>query len=173
MKFTLKPRHYWIAGLIGAISLTGAYMYIQVKKILSYTLNWVGVRDVKITTTDISMNFIYEYENKANIDVTLFEQEYEVFINGIYYTTLTNKAPQTLFGGKKSYIAVNLLLNYKEVAAKLKVNYLTLLTFPQNIKLLTKMKWKVKYGIIKIPITYPYEVTLKEVIGWYIPQKTQ
>ena len=173
MKFNLKPKHYWIAGLIGAISLTGAYMYIQVRKVLNYTLRYIGMRDVKISTSGVSVNFLYEYENKANIDVTLAEQEYEIYINGVYYTTLKNKAPQTLYGGKKSMIAVNMTLNYKEIGSKLKTNYLSLVASPQNIKILTKMKWKVKYGILKLPITYDYEVTLKEIISWYLPQNNQ
>jgi len=167
----LQPRHYWIAGLIGAVSLTGAYMYLQFKKVMSYTLNFVGIRDVKMTPQDISMNFVYEYENKSNIDVTLSEQQYEIYINGVYYTSLLNKAEVVLYGGRKNLIAVNLTLVYKDVASKLQTNYLSLVALPQNVKILVKMKWKVRYGILKVPISYPYEVTLKEIINWVVPTK--
>ena len=167
----LNKKYYWIAGLIGAVSLTGGYMYLQVKKILDYTLDFIGVSNVKATTQDISMTFKYEYQNKANIDITIAEQEYLVYINDVYYATLKNTVPNVLYGGKKSEINVDLKLNYKEIANILKVNYLSLVALPQNVKIKTVMKWKVKYGFLKIPITYPYEVTLKEVIGWYIPKK--
>ena len=167
----LNKKYYWIAGLIGAVSLTGGYMYLQVKKILDYTLGFVGVSNVKATTQDISMTFKYEYQNKANIDITIVEQEYLIYINEVYIATLKNVVPNVLYGGKKSEINVDLKLNYKEVANILKVNYLSLVALPQNVKIKTVMKWKVKYGLLKIPITYPYEVTLKEVLSWYIPKK--
>jgi LEA14-like dessication related protein len=163
-------RKYLIATLIGAISLTGAYMYLQVKKILNYTLNFVGARNVSISATGVTADFVYEYQNKANIDVTLATQEYEIFINGVYFTTLRNDNPTLLKGGQNSSIVVKMDLNYKELGKVLKTNYLTLVALPQNVKILTKMKWKAKYGIFKVPITYDWEVTLKEVMGW-LPKK--
>ena len=64
-------RKYWIAGLIGAVTITGAYMYLQVKKVLDYTLKFLYARNVTIKTTGVSADFIYEYVNKANIDITI------------------------------------------------------------------------------------------------------
>lgn len=164
-------RKYLIATLIGAISLTGAYMYLQVKKILNYTLKSIGARNVTISATGVTADFVYEYQNKADIDVTLATQEYEIFINGVYLTTLKNNNPTLLKGGQKSSIVVKMDLNYKEIANTLKTNYLTLIALPQNVKILTKMKWKAKYGIFKVPISYEWEVSLKEVMGWYLPNK--
>jgi hypothetical protein len=37
---------------------------------------------------------------------------------------------------------------------------------------LIKMKFKVKYGILKIPIKYEYPLTLKEIISWYLPNQS-
>jgi LEA14-like dessication related protein len=172
MKFNLQAKHYWIAGLIGAVSLTGAYMYLQVRKILNYTLNFVSIKDLKYTNNVAKFNLIYNYENKANIDVVLAEQEYDVYINDVYYTTLRNYAPQKLFGGQKNIIAVAVVLDVKDIASKLKTNYLTLIALPQNVKILIKMKFKVKYGILKIPIKYEYPLTLKEIISWYLPNQS-
>ena len=173
MKFNIQNKHYWIAGLIGAISLTGAYMYLQVRKVLDYTLNYIGIKDLKYANNVASFNLIYQYENKANIDVVLAEQEYDIYINGVFYTTLRNYAPQKLFGGQKNIIAVAVVLNIKDIANKLKVNYLTLIALPQNVKIDIKMKFKVKYGIIKVPIKYDYPLTLKEIISWYLPNQQQ
>jgi len=164
-------RKYLIAGLIGAFTLTGAYMYLQVKKILNYTLNFIGARNVTISATGVTADFVYEYQNKADIDVTLATQEYEVWINGVFYTTLRNDNPTLLKGGQKSSIVVKMDLDYKELAKTLKTNYLTLIAHPQNIKIVTKMKWKAKYGIFKIPVSYDWEVTLKQIMGWYLPNK--
>ena len=164
-------RKYWIAGLIGAVTLTGAYMYLQVKKVLDYTLKFVGTKNLTIKTNGVSADFVYEYLNKANIDVTLAKQEYEVYINGVYYTTLKNEVPNVLKGGSPSIVAFRMNLDYKEIGEKLKTNYVSLIALPQNVKILIKMKWKVKYGIIRVPISYDWELTLKEILSWYLPKK--
>ena len=164
-------RKYWIAGLIGAVTITGAYMYLQVKKVLDYTLKFLYARNVTIKTTGVSADFIYEYVNKANIDITIARQEYEIYINGTYYTTLKNEVPQVLKGGNPSLVSFRLNLDYKDVGEKLKTNYLSLVALPQNVKILVKMKWRVKYGIIPVPISYDWELTLKDILSWYLPKK--
>lgn len=164
-------RKYWIAGLIGAVTITGAYMYLQVKKVLEYSLKFVATRNLTIKTNGVSADFVYEYINKANIDVTLAKQEYDVFINGVFYTTLKNDVPNVLKGGQPSLVAFRMTLDYKEIGEKLKTNYLSLVALPQNVKILIKMKWKVRYGIIRVPISYDWELTLKEILNWYLPKK--
>ena len=161
-------KRFWIAGLIGLVSVTGAYMYYQVNKILDYTLNYKGIKNVKITKDQISFTMWYEYQNKANITITLAESKYDVYVENQYVTTLTNFAPTTLQGGQVSVIEVNVVLTKADLT-KLKLNYAQLLIAPKSVEIKTIMKWKVKYGILKIPVSYPYIVSLKEVISWYVP----
>ena len=161
-------KRFWIAGLIGLVSVTGAYMYYQVNKILDYTLNYKGIKNVKITKDQISFTMWYEYQNKANITITLAESKYDVYVENQYVTTLTNFAPTTLQGGQVSVIEVNVVLTKADLT-KLKLNYAQLLIAPKSVEIKTIMKWKVKYGIFKFPVTYPYIVSLKEVISWYVP----
>jgi len=158
----------WIAGLIGLVSVTGAYMYYQVNKILNYTLNYKGIKNVKISKDQISFTMWYEYQNKANISITLAEAKYDVYVENQYVTTLTNFVPNTLQGGQVSVIDVNVVLTKADLT-KLKLNYAQLLIAPKSVEIKTIMKWKVKYGIFKFPVTYPYIVSLKEVISWYVP----
>jgi LEA14-like dessication related protein len=161
-------KRLWIAGLIGLVSVTGAYMYYQVNKILDYTLNYKGIKNVKITKDQISFTMWYEYQNKANITITLAEAKYDVYVENQYVTTLTNFVPNTLVGGQVSVIEVNVVLTKSDLA-KLKLNYAQLILAPKSVEIKTDMKWKVKYGIFKFPVSYPYIVSLKEVISWYVP----
>jgi len=161
-------KRLWIAGLIGLVSVTGAYMYYQVNKILSYTLNFKGIKNVSFDNKAVSFTIWYEYQNKANINVTLAEQEYEVYINNQYLTTLSNFVPNTLVGSEPSIIDVNVKLTAQDFK-KVNLNIAQVLLDPKSIEIKTIMKWKVKYGIFKFPVSYPYIVTLKQVLGWYIP----
>jgi LEA14-like dessication related protein len=161
-------KRLWIAGLIGLVSVTGAYMYYQVNKILSYTLNFKGIKNVSFDNKAVAFTIWYEYQNKANINITLAEQQYEVYINNQYLTTLTNFVPNTLVGGQPSVIDVNVKLTAQDFK-KVNLNLAQVLLAPKSIEIKTVMKWKVKYGILKFPVSYPYIVNLKEVIGWYVP----
>jgi hypothetical protein len=116
----------------------------------------------------ISFKIWYEYKNKANITITLATQEYDVYINNKYLTTLTSNIPSVLDGSKVSNILIDVNLTPADFK-KLDLNIAQVLVAPKSIEIKTIMKWKVKYGILKFPVTYPYIVNLKEVIGWYVP----
>jgi Neuraminidase (sialidase) len=161
-------KRLWITGLIGLLSVTGAYMYYQVNKILSYTLNFKGVKNVSSSNKALNFTIWYEYTNKANIDVTLVDQQYEIYINNQYLTTLTNFVPNTLIGSQPSIIDVNVSLTADDFK-KLKLNYAQLILAPKTVEIKTIMKWKVKYGIFKFPVTYPYILNLKQILGWIVP----
>lgn len=168
MARTKIEKRLWITGLIALVSITGAYMYNQVSKVLSYTLNFVGLREVKFDKSGVSFKILYEYTNKANISVTISQQEYEVYINGQYLTTLSNFAPNILEGGKVSTIEINVSLTPEDFK-KVKLNWVQVLLEPKSVEIKTIMKWKIKYGIVKFPVTYPYILNLKQIIGWYVP----
>lgn len=168
MARTKIEKRLWITGLIALVSITGAYMYNQVSKVLSYTLNFVGLREVKFDKSGVSFKILYEYTNKANISVTISQQEYEVYINGQYLTTLSNFAPNILEGGKVSTIDINVSLTPEDFK-KVKLNWVQVLLEPKSVEIKTIMKWKIKYGIVKFPVTYPYILNLKQIIGWYVP----
>jgi LEA14-like dessication related protein len=165
---TKIEKRLWITGLIALVTITGAYMYNQVSKVLSYTLKFVGLREVKFDKSGVSFKMLYEYSNKANISVTIAQQEYEVYINGQYLTTLSNFAPNVLEGGSKSTIEINVSLTPEDFK-KVKLNWVQVLLEPKSIEIKTIMKWKIKYGIVKFPVTYPYILNLKQIIGWYVP----
>ena len=161
-------KRVWITGLIALVSITGAYMYSQVMKILDYTLDFKGMRDVKFDKNGISFKIWYEYKNKANITITLATQEYDVYINNKYLTTLKSNIPNVLDGSIASNILIDVNLTPADFK-KLDMNIAQVLVAPKSIEIKTIMKWKVKYGFLKFPVTYPYIVNLKEVIGWYVP----
>lgn len=161
-------KRVWITGLIALVSVTGAYMYSQVMKILDYTLVFKGMKDVKFDKNGVSFKIWYEYKNKANITITLASQDYEVYINNQYLTTLTSKIPNILDGSKVSNIEIDVNLSPADFK-KVNLNLAQVLLSPKSVEIKTIMKWKVKYGILKFPISYPYIVNLKEVIGWYVP----
>ena len=86
-------------------------------------------------------------------------------------TKMFNYAPNVLKASQTSEIAINVDLNLKELSTKLgKDIYARMLLDPKNVMIKFDMKWKVKLlGLIKLPVSYPYVVSLKEILSWYIP----
>lgn len=168
MARTKIEKRLWITGLIALVSISGAYLYSEVSKVLSYTLKFVGLREVKFDKSGVSFKILYEYTNKANISITIAQQEYEVYINGQYLTTLSNFAPNVLDGGKTNTIEINVNLTPEDFK-KVKLNWVQVLLDPKSVEIKTIMKWKIKYGFVKFPVTYPYILNLKQIIGWYVP----
>jgi len=81
---------------------------------------------------------------------------------------LTNFVPNVLTGSQPSIIDVNVSLTADDFK-KLKLNYAQLILAPKTVEIKTIMKWKVKYGIFKFPVTYPYILNLKQILGWIVP----
>lgn len=165
-------KRYFVAGAIGLVTVAGALGYLQYKKIMNYSLAFKGMKNVKLTKDSLSFNIYYDYTNKADIDLTLQEQEYDIYVNDVFVTRLSNYAPNILVGGKTSEIGIAVNLDLKDISKKLGTDiYVKALTDPKNVIIKTEMKWKVKLlGFIKIPVKYPYIVSLKEILGWYFPK---
>jgi LEA14-like dessication related protein len=161
-------KKYAIGAAIGLVSVTGFILYTQIMKVLNYRLDFKGFKNVSANKNGLSFIIVYEYENKAKIDITLAEQKYEIFIDGVYVTTLTNFAPNTLIGSKPSTIELNVNLTIDELK-KAKVNWSKMILQPGQVQVDTIMRWKVKFGFLRIPYKYTYRVSLKEIIGWYAP----
>lgn len=166
----LQKKHYIGMG-IALVSISGALAYMQFKKIMNYSLVYKGVRNVTFNKDKLSLTILYDYTNKANIDVTLEAQEYDVYIDNVFMTKMFNYAPNVLKASQTSEIAINVDLNLKELSTKLgKDIYARMLLDPKNVMIKFDMKWKVKLlGLIKLPVSYPYVVSLKEILSWYIP----
>ena len=92
-----------------------------------------------------------------------------MFVNGTYITTLTNYAENVLKANSTSEIGFNTSIYLPDLDKKLKTNYVKLLIAPAQVKIDVVMKWKVRFGILRLPISYTWSTTLKEILGWYLP----
>jgi LEA14-like dessication related protein len=165
---TIKKK-YVVAGALTLVSITGALAYLQYKKIMNYKLKMLGMRDVNITKDKMQFNIIYDYKNEADIDVTLLQQEYDIYINDIFITKMYNFAPNVLKASQSSEIVIHVDLNFSEINKKLGKTYAQMILDPESVVIRTDMKWKVKLlGFLKIPVGYTMAYNLKTILGWYL-----
>ena len=157
-------RKYIIAGLIGIVTIFGALAYLQFKKIMNYTLGFKGIKVRSIGKDLISIDVFLNYTNKADIDITLVEQEYKVFLNNNYVTRASNGSSNLVKANSTSPIGVNVAFDPKNVLNVLNKSYADLLLDPGKITLKVEIKLKVKVVGIKVNIPFTLNTTLKEIL---------
>lgn len=164
----VKKTIIWSASTL-VLTTAGFWIYRQVKKMMDYTLTFSKINVNKVSTTTLDFNTFFKYKNNSDIDIKLAQQEYDVFINGTYITTLKNYAENILKANSTSEIGFNTSIYLPDLDKKLKTNYVKLLIAPAQVKIDVVMKWKVRFGILRLPISYTWSTTLKEILGWYLP----
>jgi len=159
-----------VLALLGVgLGFTALWLKKQIAKIQDFKLTFVKLQVNKFDTKTLDFNVMYDYTNNSDIDINLNSQEYDLYINGTYLNTMTNFAENVLKANSVSPLGFNAKFDLNEVNKKLKVNYFKMVTAPKDVKLKIVMRWKVRLGFVKIPVSYTWETDLKQILGWYIP----
>jgi LEA14-like dessication related protein len=163
-----KKTAIW-GGVIALLGVTAVWVNKQVKKMNDFVLTFKKISVNKFNLQELDFNVFYEYKNNADIDINLSSQEYDIYVNGTFITTMTNYAENSLKANSTSSLGFNCKLNLPDLDKKLRLNYFKMVAQPKEVKISVVMKWKVRLGFIKIPISYTWDTDLKEILGWYLP----
>ena len=154
---------YIIAGSIALISITGAFAYLQIKKLTSNIFGFRNLVINKLSLSNTDLNIFFKYLNNSDLTFTIKKQTYDIYINGKYITTASNKLDNVIRPKQESIIGVNVSFNPKEVFSNLGLNALD----TKNMVLKIVMRIKIKFGFISFTVPYTYEDSLKNMMGQY------
>ena len=165
-----KNQKYTLLGL-GVAVLGGTAYYISrvVKRLQDFTLDFKKIKVNKFTKERLQFDVYFDYTNKSEININLASQEYDVYINGIFITTMTNYSENVLRAKTTSPLGFSVKLNLPEIDSKIRTTYLQMITNPKNVIIRIEMKFKARVGFLRIPYRYNWNTNLKEILGWYIP----
>lgn len=160
-----KAKYWIIAGVVGVTGATAYWIYGQYKKLMKNVTGFKSMTPQIITLDRIKMNIVVNYTNKMDIDVVLTDQQYDIYLDGYYATTLKNPDTITLKANATTEIPLDLDFNPSQVFKQLNIGPAKLLTDYKNIrvKLVMRLKWKALF--FNIPISYTYEDSLKNFMG--------
>jgi LEA14-like dessication related protein len=159
---TGKQKTYFIAVILGTISIFAAGAYLQIKKMTNNVIGFNKIQIKKISLNLIDFDLFLNYTNNSDIKFTLRKQTYDLFINNVYITTISNSMDNVIGKNSVSVIGMNVAFNPKDVWKKLNLN---LLSDTSKIMIKLDMKMKVKVGFISVTIPYVYEDSLKNMMG--------
>lgn len=138
------------AGIVGYF--TYKWIAKQLIKMEDYELDFQKLVVKKFTKDEIVMDVFMKFTNRSNLAVTLTEQEYDIYANGVYLTTVVNKAPNTIQANSTSSVGARISFNPAEIIAKGILNPIELFTSPKKLKIKTVMKYKIKVLAFSVPI---------------------
>ena len=160
-----------ISGTLGGLTVLGYLLYRQILKAIELTIEPKSVKSLGLTGRTLKLLVTMGVKNPSDLKVILKEQEYDIYINGIFISRLQNSESQVVYPMAISTLVLTVDVNVDDLLTKMdviggqtyadKLNVLANLK-QQRMKLVSKMK--IKYGILPaIPIEVEYEDTLQ---GW-------
>jgi len=149
-----------------ALTLAGRWVYQQLKKMEDYDLDFEKLVVKDFNRNKIVMDLFMKFTNRSNLSVTLAKQEYDVYANGIFLTTVKNESPNTIRANSTSSIGAPIVINPSEILAKGILNPLELFTTPKKLNIKIVMKYKVRILFFNVPIPeILYEDTLYNIMA--------
>jgi LEA14-like dessication related protein len=156
-------------GVVALLGFSAFKISKLVKQLQDFKLIFKKVKVNKFNTKTLDFNVFYDYENNSPLTIRLVSQEYDIYVNDVYVSTMKNYAENVLKANATSPLGFNVLIDLPSLDEKIRKSYYDMLLDPKSVKLTFDMKFKARFGFINIPYRYKWDTNLKEVLGWYVP----
>lgn len=147
-------------GVLIGLSVTGIFLWQRIKRLLNYELSTKYVRLKTASLTKLQLDVGLNFKNKSDLEIVISKQEYDIYLNDIFLTTLKSDAEQIIYPESISVLNIEVDTNPKQLLSQIpnKLDVVTNLK-EQRLKLVSKL-W-VKFGMFNLPIKYTYEDKIK------------
>jgi len=149
-----KVKKYIIVGLLGAVSFTAMFAYLQYKKVMDYVIALHSIKFKKIAIDFFNFDIFLNFTNKSNIGFDIESQNYTVYVNDVFVLKAENNSSIKVSSKSTSIIGVNVQLNPKKALGNLGFSTLSLVSAPE--KIIVKVDVKLKVKVFKIPFNIPF-----------------
>jgi LEA14-like dessication related protein len=154
----------WIGG--GVVFTVGlAYLLIQFKKLMDYTIKFSRFQKVKISPNELIFDIFVKLDNPSNLALTLTNQNYDVYINNSFVTNVNTSVQTTLKPKTNTEFPLRINVNPKDITKAMGTNWAFLLLTPEKVVITTVFKVSVKVLGITIPIKNKYPISLAEILN--------
>ncbi len=158
-------KKYLVAGAIGLVTVTGALMYLQYKRLMNYVIKVKRVVVNRIDSGSVDLNLFLNFTNNSDIGFTIESQSHNIYINDTLVSKIENNTPNQILPKSTSVIGVNIKFNPNKIINILGKNIVDFLTSSDKLRIKIDMKFRVKLWFFKVNIPYVYETTLKDLLN--------
>lgn len=152
-------KYILLAAVAGVTVTTGLWVKKQYNKLMKNTYELKSFLIKKASLQSVTISVVYAYANNTDIDINLVGQEYKIYVDDRFITTIKSDVPVILKANSTSDIPLDITLDPKDMYYKFKDNLLKALTQKQRLKIKMDSTFRVKLGIFTIPVPYAYEWT--------------
>lgn len=155
-----KLQKWGIAGALLGLASVGLYLKVQFSKI--YKARWFvgGVKNLKIAADKVSFILLYNIDNKSDLSVLVSEQNYDIFINGVFVSKVSNPTDVKIISHGVSSIPLYVNFAPRDIILAGVINLNDLIKDKANIGIKIKGNLSLKAGIINLK-KYQFEVEFK------------
>lgn len=155
----IQQKHI-IAATIGLVTISGAFLFLQYKRLRDYCIGINHIRVNTLTATAADIDIFLNLKNQSSIKIEIESQQYSVYLNDSLIAKSENAFTQTIAPESLSVIGVNVKFDPTRVGEKL-VNVLLSL---QRVIIRIDISLKVKFLFFTIDIPYVHRTTLKDLM---------
>lgn len=156
-------KKYIVAGAIMLGSISLGLLYLQFQKMKDFCLSMKQIQVINFAWTAANINMYINFRNKSKFKMTLFSQEYIIYLNDKFVAKVSNTVPQIVLANAISVLSAKLEFNPRDVLQTLKMNITDLLLNPDKINIKIAINVEAGIGILKFSVPYNYITTLKEL----------
>lgn len=148
-----------LAAVAGITVTTGLWLKKQYDKLMKNTYELKSFVVKSASMKSVTFSVVYAYVNNTDIDINLVGQEYKIYVDDRFITTIKSDVPVILKANATSDIPLDITVDPRDMFYKFKDNLLKALTQKQKLKIRMESTFRIKLGIFTIPVPYPYEWT--------------
>ena len=152
-------KYVLLAAFAGVTVTTAIWLRKQYAKLMKNTYELKSFLIKKASMQSVTMSVVYAYNNTMDIDINLVGQEYKIYVDDRFVTTIKSDVPVILKANAITDIPLDITVDPKDLYGKFKDNLFKALTQKQKLKIRMDSTFRVKLGIFTIPVPYPYEWT--------------
>jgi len=159
----LEKKHY-IAGAIGLVTISGALLYLQYKKLMDYCLSFNRFALKKLSLRDAELDIFLNFKNKSAIKINIVSQDYVAYLNDKKIATFSNKNLVVIEPKATTVLPLNVKFQPIKLVNSLKSLATDFMLKPETVILKVKCYIKVKFWFLNLSIPYEYVTTIKDLM---------
>lgn len=157
-----------IGTLIGGLLVGGIVLAKRIQKLLKYSIKFKGLKFKETNAKKIIFDANFDFKNNSDLTIDIKNQEYDVYINNVFITSIKSDVEQTILPETVSALSVTVDLDTNVVLNRLKTlgdgsvsSILNIIARFKEQDLKIVYKFGIKFGILTIPVVFSYNDKIK------------
>ena len=165
----LTKKRIIIGTIVGGLTASIVYLVWKIKNLLKFDISFSKLKFRETSPKNISFDLGVNFKNTSDIEIILKKQQYDIYLNDVFITTIFANNEQVILPNNTSLINLKVNLNTVDILDKIKSlgdgSLSSLLKLLANIKkqnLKIVFNFGVKLGLLTFPLKFTESAKIEE-----------